>query len=151
MNPVPVAIALLLLVASFCLALGLVLPIIHIQKLYFFNQTPSLIELVWGLWNDGAWAIAIAVALFSIIFPFAKLTITFLTALAPATVARHSPLARWSSVLSKWSMMDVLLLALVIFAAKSSGLANATAQPGIWFYATSAISGFAAARLIKKI
>ena len=47
-------------------------------------------------------------------------------------------------------MMDVLLVALVIFAAKTSGLANAFAQPGLWFYATSAIAGAIAAGLLKR-
>ena len=47
-------------------------------------------------------------------------------------------------------MMDVLLVALVIFAAKTSGLANAFAQSGMWFYAGSAISGAIAAALLKR-
>lgn len=41
--------------------------------------------------------------------------------------------------LSKWSMMDVLLVAIVIFAAKTSGLAEAFTQPGLWFYAASSM------------
>jgi len=37
-------------------------------------------------------------------------------------------------------MMDVLLVAIAIFAAKSSGLANAFTQPGLWFFALSTVS-----------
>jgi paraquat-inducible protein A len=37
-------------------------------------------------------------------------------------------------------MMDVLLVAIVVFAAKTSGLANAFSQPGLWFFALSAIT-----------
>ena len=36
-------------------------------------------------------------------------------------------------------MMDVMLVALVIVAAKTSGMASAFTQPGLWFYAASAI------------
>ena len=36
-------------------------------------------------------------------------------------------------------MMDVMLVAIVVFAAKSSGLANAVSQPGLWFYAASTL------------
>jgi len=58
-------------------------------------------------------------------------------------------------VLSKWSMMDVLLVAIVIFATKSSGLAQAFTQPGLWFYAGSslavaAMSGLNAGRFARK-
>ena len=34
----------------------------------------------------------------------------------------------------------VLLVALVVFAAKTSGLATAISQPGIWFYALSVVA-----------
>ncbi|MGO7917473.1 paraquat-inducible protein A, partial [Rhizobium ruizarguesonis] len=44
--------------------------------------------------------------------------------------------------LSKWSMMDVLLVAIVIAAAKTTGLADAFTQPVLWCYAASSmISG----------
>ena len=42
--------------------------------------------------------------------------------------------------LTKWSMMDVLLVAIVIFATKTSGLAQAFTQPGLWFYAGSSLA-----------
>ncbi len=37
-------------------------------------------------------------------------------------------------------MMDVLLVAIVIFATKTSGLAQAFTQPGLWFYAGSSLA-----------
>jgi paraquat-inducible protein A len=48
-------------------------------------------------------------------------------------------MARLLPVLGKWSMMDVMLVAIVIVAAKTSGMASAFTQPGLWFYAASAI------------
>jgi paraquat-inducible protein A len=36
-------------------------------------------------------------------------------------------------------MMDVLLVAIVVAAAKTTGLADAFTQPGLWCYATSTI------------
>ena len=58
-------------------------------------------------------------------------------------------LPKWVNLLSKWSMMDVLLVALVVFAAKTSGLATAISQPGIWFYALSVVA-LAVASLDKQ-
>lgn len=145
-----VAVAGLLLVAAICFGLGITLPIIHVEKLYFFEDTPSLIEIVAEMWTAGNWLIVIAVVGFSILFPLMKLTIVFITAIAPDTKLAHSSITRFAGTLSKWSMMDVLLVAIVIFAAKTSGLADASAQPGLWFYATSAISGAIAASLLKR-
>ncbi|MFD0915257.1 paraquat-inducible protein A [Pseudahrensia aquimaris] len=145
-------IALLLLFAAIGFGIGISLPIVRFERLFFFEDTPSLIDLVIGLSAQGSWLIALAVLLFSIIFPIVKLSITYLTAFAPEafTETTHTSLARWAPALAKWSMMDVLLVALVIFAAKTSGLATAFTQPGLWFYAASSICGAVAANLLKR-
>lgn len=145
-----ILIALLLFVAIFCFALGITLPVLHMQKLYFFEETPSILSLVQSLWQENSTLLAVVVLLFSVIFPLLKLGIVFITAIAPRAELAHSPLIRWAGVLSKWSMMDVLLVALVITAAKTSGLAEAIVQPGLWFYAISALCGAIAAGLLKS-
>lgn len=142
-------IAPLLLLASISFGLGISLPIVQFKKLYFFEENPSIISLIKGLWTDGSMAIAIAILLFSILFPIIKLTIVFMAAYAPASMIARSGSARLASALAKWSMMDVLLVALVIFAAKTSGIATAFAQVGIWFYGMSAISGALASSLLS--
>lgn len=144
-----VLVALLLLSASFSFALGITLPILHMQKLYFFEETPSIVSLLVALWEEENYIIALAVLAFSVVFPLLKLMIVFIAAIAPQARLVHSPIIKWAGVLSKWSMMDVLLVALVITAAKTSGLADAFVQPGLWFYAASAIAGAIAAALLK--
>ena len=120
----------------------------EIEKLYFFSTTPSLIEITTSLWTHGDVAIAIITALFSLIFPLAKLAVIHVAAF-PAT-SGHVSLPSWFKSLARWSMLDVLVVALVIFAAKTSGLASAAAKPGLWFFALSvvltALAGSAVAR-----
>ncbi|MGI9365000.1 MAG: paraquat-inducible protein A [Rhizobiaceae bacterium] len=144
-----ILIALLLLAAALCFPLGLTLPVIHLQKLYFLEETPSILSLIRSLWAEENRAIAAAVMLFSVAFPLIKLLIVFITAIAPRTKMASSPMVKWAGALSKWSMMDVLLVALVIAAAKTSGFAEAIVQPGLWFYAASAVSGAIAAALLN--
>jgi paraquat-inducible protein A len=123
--------------ACLFLALGLYLPIIRFDRLYLFSETPSLLQLVAALWGEGDLALAVLVAAFSIGFPIIKL---FALGIQIFSSRRESPfLRRAMPHLSKWSMMDVMLVAIVIFAAKSSGLAQAVTQPGLWFYAGSAL------------
>ncbi|MEL7273252.1 MAG: paraquat-inducible protein A [Pseudomonadota bacterium] len=144
------ALAFLLLLSAISLALGVTLPIVQFKRLYFFEDTPSLVGLFIGLWAEGDTLVALAIAVFSLIFPALKLALVFIAAIAPETPLARSPLWQFAGALSRWSLMDVLLVALVIFAAKTSGLAEAIAQPGLWFYAVSALSGAAAAALIKR-
>ena len=137
-----VALSLMLVAAPFCLALGLTLPLVRFEKLYFFEETPSLISIILTLWTDGSALLAILVALFSVVFPIAKLVAVMLEAAAPLRDRQRSDgwLARLLPVLSKWSMTDVMLVALVIVAAKTSGVASAFTQPGLWFYAASTLA-----------
>lgn len=127
----------LLVLSAFCLALGLVLPLVRFEKLYVFKETPSLIDLVLSLWTGGNAGLAALVALFSIVFPAVKLV--GIAVEATARDGEGALLRRLLPLLSKWSMMDVMLVALVIVAAKTSGMATAFTQPGLWFYAASAV------------
>ena len=137
----------LLFASAFCLALGVTLPIVRFEKLLFLSDTPSLVDLLLGLWSDGSVWLAGIVFLFSFVFPVCKLLITFQAAFGQTEPGAGLP--SWTTVLAKWSMMDVVLVALVVMAAKTSGFATAMAQPGLWFYAASAIGGAAAAGLMR--
>jgi paraquat-inducible protein A len=128
----------LFLAAAICLVLGLVLPIIRFETLYFFEETPSLVELVKALFQSGDIALSLLVGLFSIAFPIAKLAGIGLQ-LSGRAGGEAGILRRVMPHLSKWSMMDVMLVAIVVFAAKSSGIASAVSQPGLWFYAASTV------------
>jgi len=133
----------LLLLSAIAFGLGISLPLVQFQKLYFFKETPSLLGVVQGLWSTGDVGLAIVVALFSLVFPVVKL----FTVYEAAFGAGRFP--AWAGALSKWSMMDVLLVAILVFAAKTSGLATAISQPGIWFYALSTVAAAVAASTLR--
>ena len=128
----------LLLASAVFFLLGIFLPIMQFDRLFFFSQAPSLVDLLAGLFGEGEWGLALLVGLFSIVFPASKLLLVGLHE-AGVSVARQGFFGRALPHLSKWSMMDVMLVAIAIFAAKKSGLATAVAQPGLWFYAGSAV------------
>ncbi len=135
-----------LFVSALSLGLGLVLPLVRVERLYFLSDEPSLVAIVSGLWNDGEIPLAIVIALFSVILPCLKLALLHIAAYAGP--AGHIP--AWLKTLSNWSMLDVMLVALVIFAAKTSGLASAFTRPGLWFFATSVILTAAASAILAR-
>lgn len=139
------AAALLVLLATLCLGLGTTLPLVTLDRLWLFTDTPSLLGIVHGLWSEGQGILTAIVLLVSILFPLAKLVWLQLV-VAGATRRGVSYL----HALGRWSMMDVLLVALLIFAAKTSGLATAVTQPGLWFYAAATLMAAAAALLVER-
>ncbi len=143
-------VSILLIAGPFLLALGLTLPLVRFEKLYFFSETPSLLAIVLSLWTDGNRLLAGLVAAFSIVFPVVKLLAVSAEAVGAGGAARAPGLMyRMVPLLSKWSMMDVLLVALVIVAAKTSGIASAFTQPGLWFYAASTVTVTACQMLLE--
>ncbi|WP_319775158.1 paraquat-inducible protein A [Breoghania sp.] len=144
-RPMRLVLALLLPIATFSFALGITLPLIVFKKLYFFTETPSLVQIVLGLERDGDRGLAFLVGGFSIVLPAVKLVLLHTVALGGRGHFLHL-----LGAVSKWSMMDVMVVALVVFAAKSSGLATAITQPGLWFYATATVATAAAALLCRS-
>jgi paraquat-inducible protein A len=137
-----------LLGASISFALGIVLPLMQVDRLYFLSTSPSLIEVTASLWNNGDMAIAIVTSLFSIIFPALKLTVLHFAAFREHGVSVEVP--KWFKALARWSMLDVMVVALIIFAAKTSGLATAMTKPGLWFFAVSAVLTALASSALSK-
>ncbi|MCB1426340.1 MAG: paraquat-inducible protein A [Zhengella sp.] len=138
------AICLFSATASF--ALGVTLPLVEIERLLVFSDEPSLVQMVAGLWQQGDGALAALIAAFSIVAPSAKLVLLHIA----AAKGPGSRAPAWLHSLSRWSMLDVVLVAIVVFAAKSSGLATAITKPGLWFFASSVILTATAARLADR-
>jgi paraquat-inducible protein A len=136
--PRPV-IAIMLLVAAMSFALGITLPVMEVDRLFVFSQTPSLTEIVSSLWSSGDYGLSAIVGAFSVAFPLAKLGAIFLAFVSGPEDGENHGIPRWMHALANWSMLDVVLAALVVFAAKTSGLAAAVSKPGLWFFALSAI------------
>lgn len=126
---------LILFAATLAFGLGVTLPLVSIDRLYLFTNKPSLLEMIGGLWSSGDLALAGVIALVSVLFPALKLIMLHYAAYAEDGFR----LPHWLHALSNWSMLDVVLVALVVFAAKTSGLASAAALPGFWLFATAAI------------
>lgn len=143
--------AILLVAAPFLLALGLVLPLVRFEKLYFFSETPSLLAIILSLWQTGDGLLAAIVALVSIALPVLKMFSLAVEAISDREGGTGTFFFNHIvPQLSRWSMMDVLLVAIVIAAAKTSGLASAFTQPGLWCYAGSTIISGLLHSLLRK-
>ena len=128
----------LLLLAVITLALGVFLPVVEVRNLAIFSNRFSIMEASWELLADEQYLLGLVVIVFSIVFPFGKI-------LAAALVwARYRNTGdvslTWISrleFLGRWSCADVLLVAMAIVVAKASGIAGATMEIGMWFFAAT--------------
>ena len=123
----------LLALALIALLLSWHLPLFHTEFLVFLENDVTLIGAVQTLWETDLFLCAVVV-IFGIAAPFLKLV-----ALLYAWYALPLPRARgWIariSKLSKFSMLDVLLIAVVIVGLKGIGKGKVTVAYGLYVYA----------------
>ena len=138
--------ALSLFLATLCFALGVTEPLISIERLWLFTDRPSLVDIVAGLWSGGEIALAVVVGAFSLVLPGVKL---LLLSLAVANVEDTGPPA-WIRALAGWSMLDVLVAAVVVFMAKTGTLADAATLAGLWFFVVSVLLTATGAAFLER-
>ena len=132
--------SLAILSASVCLALGISLPIIRLTKFVFWSTDHSLLSTVTVLLNDGQMFLGCTILIFSILLPIAKLLYLLLVSTLPnAEIIRQRRQLRALEWLGKWSMHDVLVLALTIFFIKSQGVYDATSLSGVYFFTAAVL------------
>ena|SRR3990172_3360462 len=126
--------------ASVCLALGMTLPIIKLTKFVFWSTEHSLLSTVWVLIEDDQTFLGGTVLLFSIMLPVLKLLYLLLISTLPAIeLTRHHRRLKALEWLGKWSMHDVLVLALTIFFIKSQGVYDAASLNGVYFFTAAVV------------
>lgn len=141
----------LTLAAAACLVLGLTMPVVQLTRLYFWTDTHSIISVISALYDTGERYLAAVLFIFSIVLPAFKLIYIImagtLITFDPNRGGRWFKRIEW---LGKWSMLDVLVLALLVFYAKSTDLADAVALPGVYFFSASVILTMIAYGLIQR-
>ncbi len=126
--------------AAVCLALGISLPILKLTKFMFWTSEYSLMTTVEVLIRQGQTFLGLVVLVFSIIFPIVKLLYLMLVSTLPAAeLRRHAKRLRAIEWIGKWSMHDVLVLALTIFFLKSQGVYDAASLPAVYLFTTAVV------------
>lgn len=144
------SVGLMIIGAAMCLVLGLTMPVIELTYFYVWSDTHSFISIVRALYAEQELFLAGVLVVFSMLFPAIKLVYLLVayTCMAAGEGARKRMLNRMAW-LGKWSMLDVLVLALVIFYVKASALTQATTLPGIYFFSGAVLMTMIAYALVE--
>jgi paraquat-inducible protein A len=149
------------LVALCCLAFGmaLVLPLFSIQpaagrwtglaKLLaadqFAARSFTLIGGVLILWKENERALAVLMALISLVFPMLKLLVLWWEILQVSSLSEN--FMSMVRAISRYAMVEVLLIALLVLVIKGMpGGSEVNIQSGAWFFTASVILSLIASR-----
>ena len=135
-----IIINLLLLCSLVALVVGVIAPLLTLQKLYFIENTISLISTIQTLYNDNDWLLFILITVFSLCIPVIK--IVSLLLITNVDFEKGSFLDKTLTVietLGKWSMLDVFVVALLLVSVKLGALAKVEVHYGLYVFAFSVI------------
>ncbi len=135
-----VLVNLLLLLAAALLALGLKLPLVSVEKFWFFGNSVSLLSAISQLWRGGEQGLALLIGAFSLLFPVIKLLLLLVIwNLEDSGSPRHKVHLKWLDTYGKWSMLDVFVVALLVVTLKLGMLAHARVEFGLYAFAASVV------------
>jgi paraquat-inducible protein A len=130
----------LIILATVFFALGIILPAIRFTTVYVWKNEHSIASILWALWQNDEIFLCAVIGAFSIVFPFFKLL--YLLTLVTSPDMNHEFRVRSVAAmewLGRYSMTDVMVLALIVFYVNSSGYTAAQPEPGIYFFMASAL------------
>ncbi|MFC2165044.1 paraquat-inducible protein A [Acidobacteriota bacterium] len=142
----------LLWVSIITLGIGLFAPILTFKKLLFFKSTVSIFSVLTGLFQEKEFILFLVIFIFSVVFPIVKNLLIALTRyMQPKATQGMDKYLLYLSQISKWSMLDVFLVALLVVIVRLGVLGKVEARWGIYIFAASVfLSTSAVNRLLKK-
>jgi paraquat-inducible protein A len=142
---------LLIALSSLLLVMGLLSPIITLEKFVVIENTFSVLSGVIQLLKEGQWFLFLVVSAFSIVLPVLKLGVLYL--LVGSRVPDKQRLHRylhWMHLYGKWSMLDVFVVAILVVAVKLGAIANVEMRYGLYAFAASVlITMYVTARVVN--
>lgn len=140
-NPIQgITINVLLIGSLIALVIGVTAPLLTLQKLYFIENTISLISTIQTLYNEREWLLFAVIAVFSLCVPIIKIvSLMLITNIEYEDGSFLDKSLTLIETLGKWSMLDVFVVALLLVSVKLGALAKVQVHYGLYVFAFSVI------------
>ena len=130
-----VMIVLMLALALAFFIAGIFLPFTSVTKLWLFQNQISVYHGLIILWQAGELFLFLILFVFTVCFPFVKITAMLALWLFPRVGAAHArQMFHFVSNMGKWSMLDVFVVAILVLTIKSGGLASIRVEDGFFLF-----------------
>ena len=129
-----------ILTASFLLFVGLVTPIIALNKFVLIQNTFSVLSGLIELLREGQIFLFLVITGFSVVLPILKLEVLY-RLVSKSEVAKEKIIKQlhWMHLYGKWSMLDVFVVAVLVAAVKLGAIANVEMRFGLYAFAASVL------------
>jgi paraquat-inducible protein A len=129
-----------LIFALLLLLVGLFAPLLTLEKFFIFSNTVSLMSGLLDLISRGYILLFVLIFGFSVLLPSLKILMIYkMWKTSSPTDDRDTRYLHWMSQLSKWSMLDVFVVALLIVSVKIGAIAKVDVHYGLYCFAASVL------------
>jgi paraquat-inducible protein A len=141
----------ILVATAIFLALGLVSPIITLEKFLLIENTFSVLGGVLELLREGQYFLFILIAGFSVVLPALKIGVLYqLLSSKARSSERMDKYLHWMHLYGKWSMLDVFIVAILVVAVKLGAIASVEMRYGLYFFALAVVlTMYVTARVVR--
>ncbi len=130
-------IALVLAMALY--AAGLFGPLFTVRQLLIFTDTVSIASSLAQLLEQGYPVLFLLILLFSVLVPLLKFAVLARLRWRSASRTGASRWLRWLEQLAKWSMLDVLVVAMLVVSIKLNLIVDVRVHYGLYAFASSVL------------
>jgi paraquat-inducible protein A len=130
----------LLLLASLLLAVGINLPMLTISQFLVIKNSFSVVTGIYQLLINGQILLFLVVTLFSLVMPMLKLFVLFsILRSKPDNPMRIKRYLHLMHEYGRWSMLDVLVVAVLIVAVKLGTIASIQIHIGLYVFGAAVL------------
>jgi paraquat-inducible protein A len=143
---------LLLLISLITLIIGIFSPVMTFKKLVFYKSTFSIHSGLVSLFKEGEYILFLIIFVFTILFPTVKiLLLSLIHYFRFWPQEKRKKLLHYLSIVSKWSMLDVFIVALLVVIVRLGITGKVEVRWGIYVFAVSVILSTLATQRLSRI
>lgn len=124
-------------------------PLLTIKELYIFTSTVSIYSALVTLLTEGEWLLFIIILMFTIILPGIKYVLLAIGGFKPNLLSSNS--FKLLETISKWAMLDVFIVAIIVAAIKLKLFASAETHYGLYLFVTAVLLSIICASMHKHV
>lgn len=142
---------LLIWISLIALAIGIFAPVMTFKKLIFYTNTFSIHTGLMSLFKEGEYILFLIIFVFTILFPFVKIIcLVLLRYFRFWPQEKKERLLRYLSLVSKWSMLDVFIVALLVVIVRLGITGKVEVRWGLYVFAVSVILSTLATQWLSR-
>lgn len=141
----------LILLSAVLLGAGLFLPLMNVEKMVFWKNEYSVLTGIRGLFEAKEYFLSGILFFFCLAFPIVKIIMLGILWQFKFDDNRRNKILEWLSILGKWSMLDVFVVAILIVAVKLGPMANVEPRIGVYVFCAAILVSITTTAWVERL